>query len=91
MSTKTWGIEFSPECEKEWDRLDSSVQKRMLDFLSERIQRNEDPRLLAKPLAGNMKHFWRYRVGDYRIVWELKEKEMIISVVRVAHRRHVYD
>lgn len=91
MSAKRWGIEFSPECEKEWDKLDLSIQRRVIDFLSERIQKKEDPKLLAKPLVGNIKHFWRYRVGSYRIVCEFKEEEKIISIVRIAHRRQIYE
>lgn len=91
MPQKKWAIEFSPECEKEWDKLDFSIQKRVIDFFSERLKKDTDPKLLAKPLSGNLKHFWRYRIGDYRVVCNFNDKEKVISIVRIAHRKEIYD
>ena len=91
MSPKNWIIKYSPDFKKEWKKLDPPFQKRIIDFFSERLNTKEDPKLFAKPLFGNMKTFWRYRIGDYRLVCEFKEKEKVIYLLRIAHRRHVYE
>jgi mRNA interferase RelE/StbE len=91
MNPKKWSIRFSPEFEKEWDKTDPSVQKKVIHFFDERLKTTEDPKSFAKPLSGNMKHFWRFRIGDYRVICHLKEKEKIIYLLRIAHRREVYD
>ena len=91
MEKKVWNIKFSPEGEKEWDRLDSLIQKKVINFLYKRIETGEDPRLFAKPLSGNFKHFWHYRIGDYRLICQFRQQVMTIFVVRVAHRSEVYD
>ena len=52
----------------------------------------EDPRQLGSPLhGGRHRNLWRYRVGDYRIVAEINDRDIRILIVRIAHRRHVYD
>jgi len=90
MANKAWSIKFSPEGEKEWDKFDPLIQKKIINFLSKRLQTGEDPKLFAKPLTGNLKNFWRYRVGDYRLICEFKEKEKVIHLMHIAHRRDVY-
>lgn len=91
MEKKVWSIEFSPDGKKEFNKLDPLIQKKIINFLYKRIKTGEDPQLSAKPLSGNLKHFWRYRIGDYRLICEFKEQNMIIFVVRVAHRSYIYE
>ncbi len=91
MENKAWSIKFSPETEKEWDKLAPLFQKKILNFLFKRLKTGEDPRLFAKPLTGNLKNFWRYRVGDYRLICEFQETARIIRIMRVAHRRESYN
>ncbi len=50
-----------------------------------------DPRTLGKPLKGRFSELWRYRVGDYRVVCELRDELLVVLVVRIGHRRGVYD
>lgn len=50
----------------------------------------DDPRTLAKPLQGEYGELWRYRVGPYRIICEIRDSELIVLVLRVGHRREVY-
>jgi mRNA interferase RelE/StbE len=56
-----------------------------------RIAVSEDPRLSGKPLKGELGVFWRYRVGDYRILCEIRDDELIILAATIGHRREVYD
>lgn len=50
----------------------------------------ENPRL-GKPLQGELRPFWSYRVGDYRVVYEIRDRELIVLVVMLGHRREVYE
>lgn len=86
-----WKIEFAPRVEKELKRIGKSEAKRILDYLVERVASLKDPRQLGKPLKGNLTEYWRYRVGDYRVVCEIQDAKMVVLVVRVGHRKEVYS
>lgn len=62
----------------------------MLGYLDQRISGEEDPRRFGKLLKANLVGLWRYRVGDYRIICQIKDGEMIVLVVAVGHRRDIY-
>lgn len=85
-----WKIEFAPRVEKELKRIGKSEAKRILDYLVERVASSKDPRQLGKPLKGNLTEYWRYRVGDYRVVCEIQDTKMVVLVVRVGHRKEIY-
>jgi mRNA interferase RelE/StbE len=89
--TTKWSIRFTKTAEKLFEKIDTQAQKRILKFLKERLLTHEDPRLLGKPLSGNLGGFWRYRVGDYRIICKIEDEDFVILVIRVDHRRQVYD
>ena len=89
-SALAWKIEFTPEAEKQLERLDKQVAKRITRFLKERVAVLEDPRALGEPLKGRLREFWRYRVGDYRILCHIEKGRLLVLVVRVGHRRDVY-
>jgi mRNA interferase RelE/StbE len=88
-------IEFDPRAAKELEGLDREVARRILRFLRERVAALEDPRSLGEPLRGpELGRFWKYRVGDYRLICHIRDRvrdrEATILVVRVGHRRDVY-
>jgi mRNA interferase RelE/StbE len=91
MDQKKWSIRYSPEFKKEWKRLDPSLQKRVIGFFAERLNTQQDPKLFAKPLSGNLKSFWRYRVGDYRLVCQFYDEGKVIYLLRIGHRSEIYD
>ena len=51
----------------------------------------KDPLNLGKPLSGNLASLYRYRIGDYRVIYQIFKDELIVAVVRVGHRRDVYE
>ncbi len=63
----------------------------ILRYLRERIATVEDPRRFGRPLTGDLKGLWRYRVGNYRIVAAIEEDRFVVLIVTVGHRREVYD
>ena len=88
--TLAWKIEFTPEAEKQLSKIDRQTAKRIIKFLRNRIEKAENPRIHGTALKGVLREFWRYRVGDYRIISRIEEEHLIIVVIRVAHRRDVY-
>jgi mRNA interferase RelE/StbE len=85
-----WAIEFLPEAAKELRKLDRTAAARIVTTLEERIAVFDDPRTLGSVLTGDHAGFWRWRIGDYRVVARIEDERITVLVVRVAHRREVY-
>ena len=83
-------VVFSDRAEKQFGRLDKSVQQHIKKFIL-RLQELQNPRIRGKGLVGNRAGMWRYRVGDYRILCRIKDDVLEILVVEIGHRRNVYD
>lgn len=81
-------VVLSPAATREFRKLDNAIKKRVA-VLVDKIEASVNPRFSGKALKGNDKE-WRYRVGDYRLVCEIKDRELIVWMVRVGHRREVY-
>jgi mRNA interferase RelE/StbE len=86
-----WQIEFDPAARRELEKLDKSVADRILRFLQVRVGTLEDPRKIGERLKGPLREFWKYRVGDYRLICSLKDDRLIVIVLHVGHRREVYE
>jgi mRNA interferase RelE/StbE len=86
-----WTVEFLPEAARELRRLDRQVAGRLLRFLDERVRRAEDPRAIGEPLRGErLGAYWKYRVGDYRLICSIQEQRIVVTVVQIGHLRDVY-
>lgn len=85
----TWTIEFEARAAKEFRALDPSLRRRVRAYLEGRVLAH--PRRLGKALKGRHSGLWRYRVGDVRVVCDLRDSELVILVVRVGHRGNIYD
>jgi mRNA interferase RelE/StbE len=84
-------IEFSPAAEKELKKLDHQTAKRILKFLYSRVAPLDSPRLIGEALTGpELGSYWKYRVGDWRIIAEIQDQALRIIVVRIGNRREVY-
>jgi mRNA interferase RelE/StbE len=90
VSNPLWKVIFDLRAEKEFFKLDSLAQKRIRQFIEGKLQRLTNPRQIGHPLTGTLSHFWRYRVGDYRLLCSIKDNELTILVVHVGHRREIY-
>jgi mRNA interferase RelE/StbE len=87
-----WLIKFDPHTEKDLKSIDSVDRKRIFKFLKERVALLEDPRSIGEALSGKeLGRFWKYRVGHYRLICDIKDTEITIVVVRVGQRREVYE
>lgn len=86
-----WRVELDREARRDLDKLDPQNAKRILIFLRERIASLEDPRQIGEALKGSkLGEFWKYRVGDFRIIASLEDQRVTILVVRIGHRREIY-
>ena len=86
-----WRVEFDPDAVKDLKKLDQQIQVRILDFLRERLARLHNPRELGESLAGSkLGNYWKYRVGDWRIICDLQDQRIVVRVLRVGNRREVY-
>lgn len=86
-----WKIEFAASAEKELARLDRQHARRILTFLRERLAPLDDPRSIGEALKGpEFGQFWKYRVGDYRIIAGIQDAKLTVYVLRIGNRREVY-
>ena len=86
-----WKVELTPLAEKDLDKLDPQIARRILSFLHRRLAVLDDPRSLGEALKGSkLGEFWKYRVGDYRIISSIEDQQLTIYVIRVGNRREVY-
>jgi mRNA interferase RelE/StbE len=86
----SWTYRFDERAFKELRKLDRRAQKDILAYLDERVTGKEDPRRFGKGLRAELARLWRYRVGNYRILCQLKDDVLLVLVVSVGHRKEIY-
>lgn len=86
-----WHIEFDPDALKELKKLDRPIQLRLLGFLRDRLAPLDDPRSLGEALSGaRLGSYWKYRVGDWRIVCDIQDQRIVVRVLRIGNPREGY-
>ena len=84
-------IVFTQRAVKELKKLDKYTSALIIGWLSKNIEGCENPRIHGKGLVENKSGQWRYRIGDYRVICEIQDNEVIVLVLEVGHRKNVYD
>lgn len=83
-------IEFDPVAVRDLKKLDRPVQKRLLGFLRECVAPLENPRDLGEALAGaKLGNYWKYRVGDWRIIRDIQDKRIVVRILRFGNRKEI--
>lgn len=86
-----WLIKFDDAAIKELAKLDKQIARRITTFLRERVAVLDDPRSIDEALKGSkLGEFWKYRIGDYRIISSIEDGALRIVVVKIGNRREVY-
>jgi mRNA interferase RelE/StbE len=86
-----WKIELSAQVDRDLSKLDPQQSKRILKFLRERAALLDNPRSIGQALQGSrLGEFWKYRIGDYRLICKIEDNRLLILVLRVGHRREIY-
>ncbi len=81
-------VSYLDSVEDDLRKLDKPIQKRIINKIEQVLAK--DPKGLGKALSGVFSGLWRYRVGDYRIIYKIAEQEILIIIARIGHRKNVY-
>lgn len=84
-----WEIRLSKEARKQLQKLDQHIANQITVYLRN-IAKEELPTVRGKGLTGNLTGYWRYRVGDFRIICEIESETITILVLKIGHRRDIY-
>ena len=86
-----WRVELADSAAKQLRKLDPQVARRILTFLRDRVGQLDDPRSVGEALRGKeLGDFWKYRVGDWRVIADHDDGVMLITVIRLGNRREIY-
>jgi mRNA interferase RelE/StbE len=86
-----WKIEYTATAKRALKKLDKSTARRIVDYMAAQVGGQTDPRSIGKALTGVLGGYWRYRVGNYRVICNIDNNEITVLVLRMGHRREVYD
>ena len=84
-----WGLETSPQFEKAARKLDRQALRRVKAYLDE-VCDLDDPRSRGKGLTGDLAGYWRYRIGGYRVLVEIRDHDLVIIAITMGHRSGIY-
>jgi mRNA interferase RelE/StbE len=85
-----WTIEYEQAALDQLRKLDRRVQRRIVDYMDERVALANNPRSQGHALTGRFSSLWRYRVGDYRVICRIEDERLVVLVVGIGHRRDIY-
>ena len=86
-----WIIKYTDSARKQLKKLDKQNAIRILDFMDERISEGDNPRSTGKVLTGpKLGTYWRYRVGDYRIICDIQDGQLCVLVIEIGNRKEIY-
>jgi mRNA interferase RelE/StbE len=87
----TWTIRLSDRAHQDISKLDHQLARRVYRFLFERLATLDDPRSIGDALRGSkLGEYWKYRVGDYRLICRIEDDRLLVLVLRIGHRRDIY-
>lgn len=85
-----WTIEYTQTAREQLRKLDKPIARRLLDYMDENVAQSANPRDLGKAMTGSLGDFWRYRVGDYRVVCDIQDDVLRVLVVQLGNRKNIY-
>ena len=83
-------VNFSKTSVKQLEKLDQQTRRLIKNWIVKNLVNTENPTQQGKALTGKLKGIWRYRVGDYRLFAEIRNKELVILILEIAHRKEIY-
>ena len=84
-------VEVTTRFEREFKKLDRYTQRMIKSWIDKNLVNCADPRQHGKALTANRSSQWRYRIGDYRLICQIQDQELIILALSVGHRREIYQ
>jgi len=83
-------VVYEKKAIKSLSKIDKSQQKMIYAWIEKNLVGIDDPKKHGKALKGNLKEYWRYRVGNYRILADIKDEEIKIIIINIGHRKDIY-
>jgi mRNA interferase RelE/StbE len=85
-----WKVELSDIALNNLKKMDKKTAAMIIGYIEKKLVGEIDPRSFGKPLVGNQKNKWRYRIGDYRLLCQILDDKILILVVAIGHRKEIY-
>lgn len=85
-----WKLEFSKRADKQLSKMDPGIRRVIVAWLLKNIDGCPDPRAHGEGLSANLSEKWRYRVGNYRILCDIKDQELVVIAIEIGHRSRIY-
>ena len=85
-----WRLAFSKRAEKQLSKMDGGTRRIIVAWLLKNVDGCDDPRAHGKGLTGNLSGAWRYRIGDYRVLCDIRDDELVVLALEIGHRREVH-
>lgn len=83
-------VETTPRFDKEFRKLDHYTKQIIKAWINKNLVDCENPTLHGKMLKANYSGHWRYRIGDYRLIYLIEEEKLIITALNIGHRKDIY-
>lgn len=83
-------VYIEKNADKQLEKLDMTQQIIIVNWINKNLEGTNDPRVFGKSLKGNLKEYWRYRVGDYRIIADINDSQVKILIIDIGHRKSIY-
>ena len=93
MENQIYEVKFTESAEKDLKKLsktNKAIAKLLKKWILENLINTQNPKQRGKALTGNLKGLWRYRVGSYRIVVEIKDEVLLILIIEISDRSKTY-
>ncbi|MDU1224973.1 type II toxin-antitoxin system RelE/ParE family toxin [Varibaculum cambriense] len=81
---------YTKEAKKALKKLDKPILVMVKAWIEKNLNNTDDPRRYGKTLKGKYSGYWRYRVGNYRLICEIRDQELVIILIDLGHRREIY-
>jgi mRNA interferase RelE/StbE len=89
LKEMNYSVLFEKTAKNDLNKLDSQIRLRVFKFVK-RLEECENPKHLGEQLRGNLSKFWKYRIGDYRLICDLDYDKFEISILKISHRKNIY-
>lgn len=85
-----YSLQFTNNAKKQLKKMDKYTARLIVNWMLKNIQNTTNPRMYGKALKGNLSDYWRYRVGDYRVITEIQDDAFVVVAVEIGHRKEIY-
>lgn len=85
-----YSLKFTDNAKKQLKKMDKYIAKLIVNWMMKNIHGSDNPRVHGKALKANLSDYWRYRVGNYRVITEIQDDALVVVAVEIGHRKEIY-